>query len=72
MGDRLPLDLVMLALQQEFERTGDAKFDVSPGAVRNWKYRNLISKGVGYDLGEITRYLDARSDHPGDHLRESA
>jgi hypothetical protein len=72
MGNRLPLDLVMLALRQEHERTGDPRFDVSKGAVRNWKHRNLISKGPGYDLGEITRYLDRRGDHPNDHLRESA
>lgn len=69
---RIPLDLVMLALRQEHERTGDDRYHVSDGAVRNWKYRGLISKGPGYDLGEITRYLDGRGDHPGDHLRESA
>ena len=72
MADRLPLDLVMLALRQEYERTGDPRYDVSNSAVRNWKYRGLISKGPGYDLGEITRYLDERGDHPSDHLRESA
>lgn len=71
-GRRVPLDLVMLALRQEYERTGDERYNVSDGAVRNWKYRDLISKGPGYDLSEITRYLDSRSDHPGDHLRESA
>ena len=69
---RLPLDLVMLALRQEYERTGDERFNVSESAVRNWKYRRLISKGAGYDLAEITRYLDQRGDHPSDQLRESA
>lgn len=58
--NRVPLDLVMLALRQEYERTGDERYNVTPGAVRNWKYRGWISKGAGYDLGEITRYLDAR------------
>lgn len=72
MTRRVPLDLVMVALKQEFERTGDQRFNVRSGAVRNWKYRGLISKGVGYDLAEITRYLDGRGDHQGDHLRESA
>lgn len=62
----------MLALRQEHERTGDPRYAVSKGAVRNWKHRGLISKGPGYDLGEITRYLDRRCDHPSDHLRESA
>jgi hypothetical protein len=72
VADRVPLDLVMLALRQEYERTGDERYNVSDSAVRNWKYRNLISKGRGYDLGEITAYLDRRGDHRSDHLRESA
>lgn len=64
---RVPLDLVMLALGQEYERTGDERYNVGKATVRQWKSRGRISKGEGYDLGEITRYLDGR-DTPGSDL----
>ena len=57
---RVALDLVMLALRQEYERTGDERFNVGKATVRQWKSRGRISKGEGYDLDEITRYLDSR------------
>lgn len=58
--NRVALDLVMLALRQEHERTGDPKYAIKPATIRQWKRRGHLSPGPGYHLGEIAAYLDRR------------
>jgi hypothetical protein len=49
------------ALLVEFQRTRDRRWiELSAGALRNLKYRGLISRGPGYNVVELTAYLDAR------------
>ncbi|WP_027945966.1 hypothetical protein [Amycolatopsis taiwanensis] len=60
---------VLLLLHAEADRTGDERFRVSAGALRNWVYRGHITRGAGgYDLAEILAYLERRDD---DHQRAS-
>jgi len=58
---RVSIQDVEHALLAEFERTHDPRWvQLSRGALRNLKLRGRISKGPGFDVVELTRYLDAR------------
>lgn len=58
---RLSLADVQAALLAEFQRTGDPRWiKLTAGALRNLKLRRRISRGPGYDIVELTAYLDAR------------
>lgn len=59
-GARVPLRLALLALHREADRTGNEDYRVRAATLRQWKTRGHISRGPGYDLTEITRYLDHR------------
>jgi hypothetical protein len=62
---RLPIDLVLLALKQEAQRTGDDRYrTITPEVLRQWKVRGHLSKGHGYNLIELTDYLDRRFGAP--------
>ncbi len=58
---RLSIQDVEYALLLEFERTQDVRWiSLTRGALRNLKYRGLISPGPGFDVRELRLYLDAR------------
>ena len=59
-GTRVPLRLALLALHREADRTGNQDYRVRAATLRQWKTRGHISAGPGYDLTEITSYLDGR------------
>lgn len=50
---RVPVDLVILMLSQD-------GIKVNARQLRNWKLRGRISRGEGYDLLEVAKYLHAR------------
>jgi len=55
---RVSLRDVQAALLAEYRRTGDRYWlDITPGRLRVIKHRHL-SKGPGYDVVELTRWLD--------------
>lgn len=59
--DRVPASLVLLLLHREADRTGDERYRVTAGALRNWVYRGHITRGPGgYDLAEVLAYLERR------------
>lgn len=58
---RVSIQDVEHALLLEFERTQDVRWiSLTRGALRNLKTRRRISPGPGFDVLELTRYLDAR------------
>lgn len=58
---RVSIQDVERALLLEFERTQDVRWiQLTRGALRNLKHRRRISPGPGFDVVELTRYLDAR------------
>lgn len=59
---RVPAALVLVMLHQEATRTGDTRYRVTAATLRSWVHRGHITRGPGgYDLAEITAYLDRRS-----------
>lgn len=69
---RVAAALVLHVLHAEADRTGDERYRVSAGAVRNWVYRGHITRGDGgYDLAEILTYLERREDHTHGALLDS-
>jgi hypothetical protein len=55
----VPASLALLMLHQEADRTGDDRYRISPATLRQWVKRGHITRGTGgYDLAEITAYLD--------------
>lgn len=53
--NRVPASIALLALRQSGHR-------ISPSTLRMWVNRGHITRGPGgYDLREITRYLDQRA-----------
>lgn len=59
-GTRVPLRLALHLLHREADRTGNEDYRVRAATLRQWKTRGHISAGPGYDLTEITSYLDNR------------
>jgi hypothetical protein len=63
---RVPAKLALLLLHHEVDRTGDERYRITAATLRKWVQCGHITRGRGgYDLGEITDYLDRRS-HPVD------
>lgn len=62
---RVPLDLVLVLLNQEADRTNDDRYrNIRPDTLRQWKARGHITRGRGYDLIELTAYLERRFGAP--------
>lgn len=59
---RVPAWVVLEILRQEADKTGDNRYRVTGGALRNWVWRGHVTRGSGgYDLTEILAYLQSRS-----------
>ena len=66
---RVPARLVLQLLRDEADKRdklgqpGDGdEFRITGGALRNWVWRGHITRGPGgYDLEEITEYLERRA-----------
>lgn len=62
---RVSIQDVEHALLLEYQRTHDPRWvQLTRGALRNLKTRRRISPGPGFDVLELTRYLDARHAKP--------
>jgi hypothetical protein len=58
--NRVPARLVLSLLATEADRTGDERYRVTATTLRSWRHRGHLSRGRGYSLAEVVRYLDGR------------
>lgn len=59
---RVPAALAVLLLHQEADASGDERLRIRPATLRKWVERGHITRGDGgYDLGEITAYVERRA-----------